>query len=114
MLTTTICIYLLIGTGIYQILLLVVCGLVNMSCAISTTAVSFISPAAEVDFDLSSTAKGILNGAPFLGKSLVYCIVLQSVLLQICKKQISPLYIIEYLLPSSKQFLHKTIMISKI
>ncbi|XP_001947988.2 synaptic vesicle glycoprotein 2B-like [Acyrthosiphon pisum] len=58
------------GTGKYQIVLLVVCGLVNMSCAISTTAVSFISPAAEVDFDLNSTTKGILNGAPFLGMVL--------------------------------------------
>lgn len=44
-----------------------------MSCAISSTAVSFISPAAEVDFDLNSTTKGILNGAPFLGKYLVEC-----------------------------------------
>jgi len=61
-----------IGTGIYQIVLLVVCGLVNMSCAISTTAVSFISPAAEEDFDLNSTTKAILNGAPFLGKTTVY------------------------------------------
>ncbi|XP_060860428.1 synaptic vesicle glycoprotein 2B-like [Metopolophium dirhodum] len=58
------------GTGIYQIVLLVVCGLVNMSCAISTTAVSIISPAAEVEFDLNSTTKGILNGAPFLGMVL--------------------------------------------
>ncbi|XP_060835783.1 synaptic vesicle glycoprotein 2B-like [Rhopalosiphum padi] len=58
------------GTGKYQILLLIVCGLVNMSCAISTTAVSFISPAAEVDFDLNSTTKGVLNGAPFLGMVL--------------------------------------------
>ncbi|CAH1720798.1 synaptic vesicle glycoprotein 2B-like [Aphis gossypii] len=58
------------GTGKYQILLLIVCGLVNMSCAISSTAVSFISPAAEVDFDLNSTTKGILNGAPFLGMVL--------------------------------------------
>ncbi|CAH1720800.1 unnamed protein product [Aphis gossypii] len=41
-----------------------------MSCAISSTAVSFISPAAEVDFDLNSTTKGILNGAPFLGMVL--------------------------------------------
>lgn len=46
-----------------------------MSCAISSTAVSFISPAAEVDFDLNSTTKGVLNGAPFLGKFLVDCMV---------------------------------------
>lgn len=50
-------------------MLLVVCGLVNLSCAISTTAVSFIAPAAEADFNLNSTTKGILNGAPFFGKS---------------------------------------------
>jgi len=46
-----------------------------MSCAISSTAVSFISPAAEVDFDLNSTTKGVLNGAPFLGKYLTECMV---------------------------------------
>lgn len=46
-----------------------------MSCAISSTAVSFISPAAEVDFDLNSTTKGVLNGAPFLGKYIVDCMV---------------------------------------
>lgn len=51
----------------YQIVLLCVCGLVNMSCAISTTAVSFMSPAAEEDFNLNSTTKGILNLAPFSG-----------------------------------------------
>lgn len=49
-------------------MLLIVCGLVNMSCAISSTAVSFIIPPAENDFNLNSTTKGILNGAPFLGK----------------------------------------------
>lgn len=42
-----------------------------MSCAISTTAVSFMSPAAEEDFNLNSTTKGILNGAPFLGQFLL-------------------------------------------
>lgn len=52
----------------YQNTLLCICGLVNMSCAISTTAVSFMTPAAEQDFSLNSTSKGILNGAPFLGK----------------------------------------------
>ncbi|XP_025191568.1 synaptic vesicle glycoprotein 2B-like [Melanaphis sacchari] len=58
------------GTGRYQFFLLIVCGLVNMSCAISTTAVSFISPAAEVDFNLNSITKGVINGAPFLGMVL--------------------------------------------
>lgn len=51
----------------YQIILLFACGLVNMACAISTTTVSFIAPAAEEDFNLNSTTKGILNGAPFIG-----------------------------------------------
>lgn len=63
--------YLFIGTGLYQAMLLIVCGLVNMSCAISTTAVSFIIPAAKDDFNLNSTTKGILNFAPFLGKITV-------------------------------------------
>ncbi|XP_050528013.1 synaptic vesicle glycoprotein 2B-like, partial [Daktulosphaira vitifoliae] len=58
------------GTGRYQWILLIVCGMVNMACAISTTSISFITPAAEVDFDLTSTSKGLLNGAPFLGMLL--------------------------------------------
>ncbi|VVC27914.1 Major facilitator superfamily,Major facilitator superfamily domain,Major facilitator, sugar transporter- [Cinara cedri] len=57
------------GTGVYQLKLLVVCGLVNMSCAISNTTVSFVLPSAK-DFNLNSTTIGILNGAPFLGMVL--------------------------------------------
>lgn len=56
------------GTGRYQIVLLLVCGLVNMACAISTTAVSFIVPVAEKDFNMSTINKAMLNGAPFLGR----------------------------------------------
>lgn len=57
----------ILGTGKYQNVLLLVCGLVNMSCALSTTAVSFITPAASEGFYLNSTTKGVLNGVPFLG-----------------------------------------------
>lgn len=53
----------------YQILLLFACGIVNMSCSISTTAVSLITPAAEEEFTLNSTTKGIFNTAPFIGET---------------------------------------------
>lgn len=43
-----------------------------MSCSISTTAISLITPAAEVDLNLNSITKGVLNGAPFLGKTTIY------------------------------------------
>lgn len=52
----------------YQLKLLFVCGLVNMSCAISNITVSFVLPSAK-EFNLNSTSLGVLNGAPFLGKN---------------------------------------------
>ncbi|XP_050440075.1 synaptic vesicle glycoprotein 2B-like [Adelges cooleyi] len=55
------------GTGMYQLALLIVCGMVNMACAISTTSVSFVTPAASADFQLTSITKGVMNGAPFVG-----------------------------------------------
>lgn len=52
----------------YQFVLLFVCGLVNMSCAISVTAVAYIAGVAEEEFHLDSATKGLLNGCPFFGE----------------------------------------------
>ncbi|KAM3956171.1 synaptic vesicle glycoprotein 2B [Aphomia sociella] len=55
------------GYGTFQWLLLMSCGAVYAVCALSTTTLSFVLPAAENDFDLSSSYKGRLTATPLIG-----------------------------------------------
>ncbi|CAH1175892.1 unnamed protein product [Phaedon cochleariae] len=53
--------------GKFQKILLVVCGIIYATCAISTTTLSFVLPSAECDFNLSSSDKGRLSASPLVG-----------------------------------------------
>ncbi|CAK1578986.1 unnamed protein product [Parnassius mnemosyne] len=55
------------GYGCFQWLLLMSCGAVYAVCALSTTTLSFVLPAAECDFMLSSSDKGRLTATPLIG-----------------------------------------------
>lgn len=55
------------GYGRYQKILLAICGAIYTACAISTTTLSFVLPAAECDFTLSSADKGKLSAMPLIG-----------------------------------------------
>jgi hypothetical protein len=46
-----------------------------MTCAIGTTTLSFVLPAAECDFSLDSAEKGEINATPLVGqcKSQYFC-----------------------------------------
>ncbi|CAH0673774.1 unnamed protein product [Spodoptera exigua] len=55
------------GYGCFQWLLLMSCGAVYAVCALSTTTLSFVLPAAEYDFHLSSSDKGRLTATPLIG-----------------------------------------------
>ncbi|CAH0752253.1 unnamed protein product [Diatraea saccharalis] len=55
------------GYGGFQWMLLMSCGAVYAVCAISTTTLSFVLPAAGHDFDLSSSDKGRLTATPLIG-----------------------------------------------
>ncbi|XP_041968117.1 synaptic vesicle glycoprotein 2B-like [Aricia agestis] len=55
------------GYGCFQWLLLMSCGAVYAVCALSTTTLSFVLPAAECDFNLSSSDKGRLTATPLIG-----------------------------------------------
>lgn len=55
------------GYGTFQWLLLMSCGAVYAVCALSTTTLSFVLPAAECDFELSSSDKGRLTATPLIG-----------------------------------------------
>ncbi|KAI8421296.1 hypothetical protein MSG28_008332 [Choristoneura fumiferana] len=59
--------YLSSGYGCFQWLLLMSCGAVYAVCALSTTTLSFVLPAAECDFKLSSSDKGRLTATPLIG-----------------------------------------------
>lgn len=55
------------GYGCFQWLLLMSCGAIYAVCALSTTTLSFVLPAAENDFQLSSSDKGRLTATPLIG-----------------------------------------------
>ncbi|CAH1635470.1 unnamed protein product [Spodoptera littoralis] len=55
------------GYGCFQWLLLMSCGAIYAVCALSTTTLSFVLPAAEYDFHLSSSDKGRLTATPLIG-----------------------------------------------
>ncbi|XP_059054587.1 synaptic vesicle glycoprotein 2B-like [Achroia grisella] len=55
------------GYGWFQWLLLMSCGAIYAVCALSTTTLSFVLPAAENDFELSSSDKGSLTATPLIG-----------------------------------------------
>ncbi|XP_072929450.1 synaptic vesicle glycoprotein 2C-like [Epargyreus clarus] len=55
------------GYGCFQWLLLMSCGAVYAVCALSTTTLSFVLPAAECDFNLTSSTKGRLTATPLIG-----------------------------------------------
>ncbi|KAF9808231.1 hypothetical protein SFRURICE_003008, partial [Spodoptera frugiperda] len=56
-----------VGYGCFQWLLLMSCGAIYAVCALSTTTLSFVLPAAEYDFHLSSSDKGRLTATPLIG-----------------------------------------------
>jgi len=55
------------------------CGSIYTAIAFSVTSVSFIIPSAQCDFKMTSTHKGLLNGAMMFGKpslfgySVIWC-----------------------------------------
>ncbi|XP_049820989.1 synaptic vesicle glycoprotein 2C-like isoform X2 [Aethina tumida] len=53
--------------GKFQRVLILVCGMIYATCAISTTTLSFVLPSAECDFNLSSADKGKLSAMPLIG-----------------------------------------------
>ncbi|KAJ2947213.1 hypothetical protein O0L34_g16922 [Tuta absoluta] len=55
------------GYGTFQWLLLMSCGAVYAVCALSTTTLSFVLPAATCDFALNSANKGRLTAMPLIG-----------------------------------------------
>ncbi|XP_049870505.1 synaptic vesicle glycoprotein 2B-like isoform X2 [Pectinophora gossypiella] len=55
------------GYGCFQWLLLMSCGAVYAVCALSTTTLSFVLPAAACDFNLESADKGRLTATPLIG-----------------------------------------------
>lgn len=55
------------GYGSFQWLLLLSCGAIYAVCALSTTTLSFVLPAAENEFNLSSSDKGRLTATPLIG-----------------------------------------------
>lgn len=55
------------GFGRFQWLLLCACGGVYATCAVSTTTLSFVLPAAECDFLLTSSDKGRMSATPLIG-----------------------------------------------
>ncbi|KAI5635174.1 major facilitator superfamily domain-containing protein [Phthorimaea operculella] len=55
------------GYGLFQWLLLMSCGAVYAVCALSTTTLSFVLPAATCEFNLKSADKGRLTAMPLIG-----------------------------------------------
>lgn len=55
------------GYGCFQWMLLMSCGAIYAVCALSTTTLSFVLPAAEKDFNLTSSDKGRLTATPLIG-----------------------------------------------
>ncbi|KAK9512275.1 hypothetical protein O3M35_000738 [Rhynocoris fuscipes] len=55
------------GFGCFQVHLVLVCGLIFLTCSASCTALSFTLPAAQCDLSLSSRDMGIINTSPLFG-----------------------------------------------
>lgn len=55
------------GFGKFHIFLLLICGAIYADTALGVTILSFVLPAAACDFEMDSTNKGVLSGAPMLG-----------------------------------------------
>ncbi|GLV42099.1 uncharacterized protein CBL_04942 [Carabus blaptoides fortunei] len=55
------------GFGLYNIILLIVCGISLMSVIMETVSMSYILPAAQCDLDLTLADKSILSSVGFLG-----------------------------------------------
>ncbi|XP_050540645.1 synaptic vesicle glycoprotein 2B-like isoform X2 [Daktulosphaira vitifoliae] len=55
------------GVGKFQYYLLVVCGGMFMTTALSLTSVSFVIPSAQCDLNLTSSRKGVLSGMSMFG-----------------------------------------------
>ncbi|XP_054287236.1 synaptic vesicle glycoprotein 2B-like [Macrosteles quadrilineatus] len=53
--------------GCFQYKLMALCGFIYSCCSLSTTTLSFVLPAAQYDFKLTSIDKGVLNTAPLFG-----------------------------------------------
>lgn len=64
-----------IGFGKFHYYLLFICGSLYTAVAFSFTSVSFIIPSAQCDFKMTSTHKGLLNGAMIFGKPFVHLII---------------------------------------
>lgn len=55
------------GFGLYNVVLLIVCGISLMSVIMETLSMSYILPAAQCDLDLTLADKSILSSVGFLG-----------------------------------------------
>lgn len=55
------------GFGKFNIFLLLISGAIYADTALGVTVLSFVLPAAACDFDMNSTNKGVLSGAPMIG-----------------------------------------------
>lgn len=55
------------GFGKFQILLILTCGLIYLTCSASATTLSFTLPASQCDLSLSSADMGTLNTSPLIG-----------------------------------------------
>lgn len=56
------------GIGRFHYYLLFISGSLYLANAISVTSLSLILPLAQCDFHMTSTHKGLLNGALMMGK----------------------------------------------
>lgn len=70
--TSLIVIIIFAGFGRFQAWLMMVSGLIYATCAISSTALSFVLPSAECDFLLSSSDKGRLSAMPLIGELIIF------------------------------------------
>ncbi|XP_022182076.1 synaptic vesicle glycoprotein 2B-like isoform X1 [Myzus persicae] len=57
----------MVGFGYFHYYLLFICGSLYTAIAFSVTSVSFIIPSAQCDFQMTSSHKGLLNGAMMIG-----------------------------------------------
>lgn len=53
--------------GLFHYILVLLCGLVQISVAMETMGITYILPVSECDLGLNAGRKGILSGATFVG-----------------------------------------------
>lgn len=61
--------------GVFHLRLLVTSFIGATSCVLVTGTTSYLLPFAECDLQMDLVQKGVLNAAPYIGKSLLHCLV---------------------------------------